>query len=220
MLTAQVTLATATPKPSGRPGNRRQPVKENSMLNRKRRLAVTGITIMSAALLTGLAATEASAATTAAARPSHATVAAATVAQATQAAPKASKVPDTSPVLCNTALIVWPCIQVFGTGLTVTSINYWAHNNSEVDFKPPIGQLRLELYLTNTDSVEPPTASNISVMAYTPEFNLNLGANSAAYAYTLAFVASQDEYVCVAVWWKYADGTQHDVGYGCAAVYA
>jgi hypothetical protein len=190
------------------------------MLNHKRRsLAVTGITVMSAALLTALVTTGASAATAAAASPNHAAVAAATVARATQAAPNTSAVPDTSPILCNTEPPVWSCIQVFGTGPSITSIHYWAHSKTG-SITPPEG-LHLELYLTETDSIKPPVPeSSIDFLANSPEFSLNSNANSAAYSFNEFTEVIGNQYACVEVWWKFSDGSEHDGGYACAAVYA
>lgn len=98
------------------------------MLNRKiRNLVLTGITIVSAVLLTALGATSASATTTVAATPGHADVATATAAAA------ASATPDSTLPNCNTANPRWACVQVFGNGTFISSMNGWAHNATGID---------------------------------------------------------------------------------------
>lgn len=98
-----------------------------------RDLAVSAITIISATMLIALGATGASAASIAAANPGHAYVAAKTVAPATRAAANASKTPDSTLPNCNTRFPRWPCVQVFGNGTFISSMNGWAHNATGID---------------------------------------------------------------------------------------
>lgn len=170
-----------------------------------RNLAATGITAVSAAVLTALGAVSASAAPAAAARPGYARVAA------------------TSPVLCNEAATPqWPCVTIDGSGLTVTSVRTWAHNPLRATY--PAGttwSAHIEIYATNIDEPlkpDPPNPADIGVLWNSGDFSIAPGGNSPAFDVTIGDTFTVDLFVCAAAWLD--SGEFHYLhGYACGAVH-
>lgn len=191
------------------------------MLKRRaRNLAVTGITIVSATMLTVLAATGASATTMAATNPGHAQAAASNLASANPAVRNVSAIPDTTLPTCysNGTLIPWTCVQVTGVGLDITKWGGWAHATGFGYFG---NSLHIELYLNRYGPYGPATQHSI------PEqncngFSLNPGENSPPCNWKGApYYPVDTGYYCSALWWHEDAPTQpwDLLGFKCVYVY-
>lgn len=186
------------------------------MLNhRVRNLAVTGITITSAALLTALATTGASATTAVAAGPGHAALA---VGAVVPEAPAAANAPDTTGARCagDGNVFPWACVQVFGSGLIVDAWNGWA---AATDGVYDGNSLHMELYY-NAHSPAYPDQSIPELncggfsLTFPGERSSNCGWPGASPNKTV-----NPGYYCAAVWQSF-NGSFYDLDHVCVYVHA
>jgi hypothetical protein len=171
------------------------------MYRKSRNLTLTGITIVSAAVLAVLGATGASASTVAAATPGHADTAAAGV-HATQAR---SATPDTTGVLCDQEAPAWTCIQISGSGLYIKYLHAWAHNEDPAGiYGSPYGDLWIELYAVSQNS--PPGGPGYHPVGppNCPFSYLEPNGNSKVCSWGPGWVATG--YYCAALWYPQGNG--------------
>ena len=205
------------------------------MLNRKvRNLAVTAVTIVSATGLSALFAAGASASVTAAANPGHAAVTA-----AASAAPNTSATPDSTGFLCAPAVSHLPkaCVQVFGSGLNISSMTGWAYNPTTSSYTGYSAHIEL-YYMTPGNFAassgsfgdgDPELAPSIPVPnghgGNCPEYTLKAGANSSPCSWDPAELGVNPVvnkgYYCSAVWVYYAPPVEPWLlaSYRCAYVH-
>lgn len=189
------------------------------MLTRKlRNLAITGITIVSATVLTTLAAVGASATTVAANNPSHTNATAATVVPAAPAADTRSAIPDSTNPKCHSdgSIIPWACVQVFGNGLIIDAWNGWAYVPA-TSVLYDSSSAHIELYYNSRGPYGP--ATHYSNSGHNcPGFTINTGKNSPNCSWPGASASKKVNagYYCAAVWW-YTD-TWSD-NYSCVYVH-